>query len=94
MEKKRTTSFGTMETLVEKDGEIISEYLVFERNGRGHFHDVWEICYVTEGKGTIVNGENAIRVTKGDVCKIPPNTNHWMEPNPHMEVLLVYTNQP
>lgn len=83
-----------METLVEKDGEIISEYLVFERNGRGHLHDLWKICYVTSGKGTIVNGEVAIKVAKGDVCKIPANTNHWMEPDPHLGVLLVYSNRP
>ena len=92
--KKRQTSFGSMETLLEKDGKIISEHLIFEREGRGHSHDIWEICYITEGTGSIFVGEEEVTVTKGDVCKIPPQTNHWMKPAPYLEILLVYANTP
>ena len=90
---KRQTSFGTMETLLEKDGKIISEFLVFEKSGRSHLHDEWENCYVVSGSGTIVNGEETIEVAKGSFCKIPPNTPHWMVPDPTMEVLLVYSKE-
>lgn len=90
---KRTTSFGTMETLLERDGKIVSELLFFDKEGRGHSHDVWEHCYILNGEGTIVVGEDEIYVKKGDICKIPPATNHWMIPNPEFEILLVYAER-
>lgn len=93
MYPKTNTSFGTMQTLLEKDGEIVTEYLTFSKEGRGHSHELWEICYVTEGSGIIYNGDDTVKVTKGDVCKIPPNTNHWMKPEPYMEILLVYSEK-
>ena len=89
----RTTSFGTIQTLLEKNGKIIAEYLVFEKEGRGHSHDQWETCYITAGKGIIYSGEKEIKVAEGDVCKIPPHTNHWMKPLPRMEILLVYSDK-
>jgi len=88
---KRKTSFGTMETLLEKDGQIVSEVLVFHKEGRGHKHPLWEICYITDGEGIIVNGDKREQVKKGSVCKIPPHTDHWMIPQDYMEVLLVYS---
>ena len=91
---KRNTSFGTMETLVEREGKIISELLVFEKEGRSHAHEEWEICYVVSGEGLIVVGDERVSVTKGSVCKIPPHTPHWMIPQPHFEILLVYAQTP
>ncbi len=91
---KRETSFGTMETLLQKDGKVISEVLDFEREGRAHSHEDWEICYVLEGGGTIINGNERVHVKKGSICKIPPHTDHWMIPDPKMQVLLVYSNIP
>ena len=88
------TSFGTIEILLEKEGQIISEFLTFQKEGRGHIHQQWEICYVQEGSGVIVNGDEKIEVKKGDVCKIPPNTNHWMIPKINLEILLVYSDNP
>jgi quercetin dioxygenase-like cupin family protein len=84
----RKTSFGTMKTLLEKDGHSIAEHLTFDKEGRGHSHNTWEICYITEGQGIIFSGETEHHVKEGDVCKIPPNTNHWMKPEPYMEILL------
>ena len=85
------TSFGTLEILLEKDGEIVSEQLTFHKEGRGHIHDKWEICYVLDGQGIIVNGDERVEVIKGSVCKIPPNTNHWMIPEGNLEILIVYS---
>lgn len=90
---KRNTSFGTIEILLEKDGKVKAELLSFDREGRGHLHDEWEICYITEGKGIIYSGEKEVEVVKGDVCKIPPQTNHWMKPEPFLEILLVYSDK-
>lgn len=87
----RQTSFGTMQTLLKKEGQIISELLTFKKEGRSHSHEQWEICYVLEGEGIIVNGDKHEQVKKGSVCKIPPNTGHWMIPDPYMEILLVYS---
>lgn len=91
---KRVTSFGTMETLKELNGTILSEYLCFEREGRAHSHEAWEICYVTKGSGIIYCGKEIFKVEAGSVCKIPPNTPHWMKPEPKMEILLVYHTPP
>ena len=87
------TSFGTLEILLERDGEIISEFLTFEKEGRGHIHNKWEICYVINGSGIIVNGDEKVDVKKGDVCKIPPKTNHWMIPSDYLEILIVYSDK-
>ena len=87
---KRKTSFGSMETLVEREGKIISELMSFEKEGRSHVHEEWEICYVVSGEGIIVVGEEQVQVKKGSVCKIPPHTGHWMIPQPYFEILLVY----
>ena len=76
----KPTSFGSMYTCYNDQGEILYEDLVFEREGRGHAHDQWENCLITEGSGIImINGEN-VRVTKGQWCHIPPGANHWMIP--------------
>ena len=90
---KRITSFGTMEKLLEKNGSIKAEFLTFDKEGRGHSHKQWEICYIIEGKGIIYVGEDKVEVVEGDVCKIPPSTNHWMKPEPYMEILLVYSEK-
>lgn len=87
------TSFGTIEILLEKEGKVVTELLNFEREGRGHIHQQWEICYVLNGEGIIVNGNKKVEVKKGDVCKIPPNTNHWMIPNVRLEILIVYSDK-
>jgi cupin superfamily acireductone dioxygenase involved in methionine salvage len=58
---KQKTSFGTLEILLEKEGEIITEHLIFDKEGRGHTHNKWEICYVVNGKGIIVNGNKILR---------------------------------
>ena len=89
---KKITSFGTMETILERDGKIVSELMFFKKEGRGHSHKEWEHCFITEGKGVIVAGDKKIEVKKGAVCSIPPNTNHRMIPKPSLEILLVYSN--
>lgn len=87
----KATSFGTMETIIEKDGNILAELLTFNKEGRGHSHILWEICYIIEGNGVIVKGEEKINVKEGDVCKIPPKTKHWMIPDNFLKILLVYS---
>ena len=87
------TSFGTLEILLEKEGEVISELLTFQKEGRGHKHNKWEVCYVLDGEGIIVNGVKRVEVIKGDVCKIAPNTNHWMIPKSDLEILIVYSDK-
>lgn len=90
---KRKTSFGTMETLVEREGQIVSELLFFEKEGRSHQHDAWEICHIIGGSGTIVIDQERVDVQSGDICNIPPNAAHWMIPDKWMEIILVYTNK-
>ncbi len=90
----RKTSFGHMETILEREGQVISELLYFKTKGRSHLHDSWENCCVTAGSGTIVIGKKAIEVKQGSTCKIPPHTDHWMVPDAGgMEVLLVYSTK-
>lgn len=91
--KKRQASFGSIEVLLEKDGSVVSELLTFEKEGRGHPHEQWEICHVVDGGGVIVIGEEERSVSKGSICKIPPHTTHWMKPDPIMQTLLVYSDK-
>ena len=93
MAKKKNTSFGSIEILLEHKGKVKAELLTFEKEGRGHIHSDWENCYVIEGKGIIYCGTDEVHVTAGDVCNIPPQTNHWMKPEPYMEILLVYSEK-
>ena len=46
---KLSTSFGTLEILLKRNGEVVTELLYFEREGRGHTHDSWENCYILSG---------------------------------------------
>jgi mannose-6-phosphate isomerase-like protein (cupin superfamily) len=88
---KRRTSFGTLEVLLEKEGNIICEHLFFERSGRSHKHEQTEICQIIGGSGVIIRGEEEIFVKKGDMCTIPPNVDHYMIPNEeNMEIVIVY----
>ena len=85
---KKETSFGTLETLLERDGKVVSEVLVFKKEGRSHAHSKWENCFVAKGEGTIIILGKEKNV---NVCKIPPHTDHWMIPKHNFEVLLVYS---
>ncbi len=86
----RITSFGFIELLVQHDGRPLVEFLHFDQDGRNHHHDEWEYCRVVNGGGVIQVGRERIAVEKDSVCRIPPNTDHWMEPDGMMEVLLTY----
>ena len=89
---RRETSFGWMEVTVARGDEPIVERLGFERSGRAHQHDMWEHCRVVSGSGTIVVGDDRVSVQEGDTCQIPPHTDHWMEPDDWMEIVLMYTH--
>ena len=93
--KHRATSFGSMHTCYNEQGEILYEELVFEREGRGHTHNQWENCLITEGSGIIMIKEEKIRVTKGQWCHIPPGANHWMIPSETpFKLTLTYSHMP
>ena len=53
---------------------------------------MWEHCRVVSGRGTIVVGDRRVEVKAGDTCQIPPHTDHWMEPEGWMEIVLMYTH--
>lgn len=87
---RRSTSFGWLEILEEIGGEPAVERLHFDRNGRGHEHDRWEYVRVTGGSGFIVSGDERIDVKAGDAVDIPPHTEHWMETETGMDLVLMY----
>lgn len=93
-----STSFGLLETLVEKSGNVVAELATFNKNGRPHIHDQYEICHVLSGSGKIiqlVNGSRIVSdVTVGDMVTIPSHVSHWMEvENTTMEILIVYSDK-
>jgi quercetin dioxygenase-like cupin family protein len=90
---ERKTSFGSLEVLLEKEGEVVTELLKFNREGRGHTHDYWENCYVLDGQGIILIDDKQVQVQKGSVCKIPPGANHWMRPEGYLEIFIVYSEE-
>ena len=71
-------------------GEPVVERLGFERNGRSHQHDRWEHVRVLKGEGAIIFGDRRVLVRTGDSCSIPPQTDHWMETDSGMELVLLY----
>ena len=84
-----------MHTCYNEQGEILYEELVFEREGRGHAHDQWENCLITEGSGIIVIDEESVEATAGNWCHIPPSANHWMIPmKPPFKLTLTYSDSP
>lgn len=87
---RRSTSFGWLEVLEEIEGEPALERLHFDRNGRGHQHDRWEYVRITGGAGVIVSGDKRIDVKAGDAVTIPPHTEHWMETEAGMDLVLLY----
>lgn len=90
---RRSTSFGWLEVLEEIDSVPAVERLHFDRNGRGHQHDRWEYVRITGGSGVIVSGGNRIDVTVGDAVDIPPHTEHWMETEVGLDLVLMYGPQ-
>lgn len=95
----KETFFGSLETLLEKDGNIITELATFHSNGKAHQHDQWEICYVISGKGIIEYDyhdhlSHRHKVRAGHVVSIRPHTDHWMEveKGETMVILLVYSD--
>ena len=92
----RTTSFGEMTILKEKEGEPEVEFLVFEKEGRPHAHEYYESFVVTAGSGVIRSGKQSFKVGEGDIVTIPPKTAHWMIPDhgQRLEGLLWYHQTP
>ena len=39
-----------------------------------------------------LHGDKRVSVQEGDTCQIPPHTDHWMEPDGWMEIVLMYTH--
>lgn len=88
----KSTSFGSMLTVIDAQGNILWEHLVFEREGRAHTHETWEHCYVTSGSGTIVIDDQKVEVQKGEWCHIRPGAAHWMIPKvTPFELILYYS---
>lgn len=91
------TSFGTLEILKKQNNHILCEYLVFEKEGRGHKHKNHESFLVTKGEGEIFVEETSFKVSPGSLVTIPPNSSHWMKPTSPgspLEGLLFYHDNP
>ena len=87
------TFFGSLNPLLRQDGEVVTELAIFHKEGKDHSHEKWEICYVLEGRGIIIENQIKHRVSPGSVVSIPPNTDHWMIPEgeEELKILLVYS---
>lgn len=90
------TSFGEMEILFKSQNKPQIEYLKFVTNGRAHRHTDFESFFTLKGSGKVIVGEQAHQVKPGDLITIPPDSPHWMEPDPGviLEGLLWYHEEP
>ena len=87
MKKTKTkTSFGSIEILSENPR---IERMIFNKEGKSHKHDTYEFCYVLSGSGRVV-GADKEDVIRGDLCKVPPDTSHWMIPNKKPFSLVIF----
>jgi mannose-6-phosphate isomerase-like protein (cupin superfamily) len=81
------TSFGKMSPILKIDNKIITEYLIFEKEGRKHKHLEYESFTVLSGTGVVMVGDKTFKVEAGDTVTIPPNTDHWMIPHPETKLV-------
>jgi len=86
----RTTSFGSLQVLAKALNEPVVEWLRFDRNGRPHRHERWEHIRILAGTGAVIVGDQRMEVQAGDAVDVPPNTDHWMETDSGMELVLTY----
>ena len=100
MTKVQKTRFGSLEKILENDKKVIAEIGTFEKSGRSHTHDDWELCTILSGEGDIIvkeNGkENKHYVKTGDFLAIAPNTGHWMVPAEKgdvFKILITYSSK-
>ena len=92
----KKTSFGSLEVLVKHRGKTVVELATFNRSGKSHTHEDWEICHVTDGRGVIRVGEKSYNVSEGISVFIPPKTGHYMIPDPKtkepLKIVLIYSS--
>ncbi len=69
-----------MDQILKTDGKVRAEYLIFEKQGRGHKHPEYESFTVLSGTGKVICGDKHYNVKTGDIVTIPPHTNHYMIP--------------
>ena len=65
--KGMTSPFGHAWGYLENGGEM-----------EGHSHPTNEVYFVFSGSGTVVVGNEKMKVSCGDVIEIPPNAYHTM----------------
>jgi quercetin dioxygenase-like cupin family protein len=75
------TSFGHLDPILKINDKVVAEYLIFENEGRNHFHKEFESFTVLSGTGQVVCDNKHIDVKPGDTVTIPPNTSHRMIPD-------------
>ena len=92
----RKTSFGYLDPILSLEGKIRAEYLIFERQGRGHQHPEYESFAVLSGSGKVISGDIQYQVEAGDIVTVPPHTNHYMIPSEESTLcgLLWYHDEP
>lgn len=90
------TSFGDLEVLLKDANKPQVEYLRFVSSGRSHRHGEFESFFTLKGTGKVNVGDKVYDVKEGDLVTIPPDSPHWMVPDPGsvLEGLLWYHTQP
>lgn len=78
----RDTKWGAMASIYTfEQGHRSVEVMVFNKPGRDHEHEVYEIAMCINGHGSINVGENRYELSKDQALVIPPNTPHHMIPD-------------
>ena len=95
----KETFFGSLEPLLIRNGEVVTELATFTSNGKSHKHRKYETCYILSGKGFIRTDPSKDSVSDytcfpGRIITIPPKIGHWMEvaEGETMEIMLVYSD--
>ena len=56
------------------------------RNNIPHFHNCWELHFLKSGSGVLeINSSERHILSAGDLCIIPPDVLHLLEPEPKTE---------
>jgi quercetin dioxygenase-like cupin family protein len=83
------------QTLSENEQVRVGE-VAFEAGARTkwHKHTFHQTLVITEGRGVVATETEERHVTPGDVCYIPPGTNHWHGAEPDHPMAHISINGP
>ena len=92
---KSVSKFSSWKTLFENDNIVIGHCKLYKGcKCMPHYHDIFEIYIITNGKGIMLKNSDWFYVKKGDVITINPGEKHCCETNSMIEITYIFNQGP